>query len=259
MAAVKSDYYEVLGVRRDADAETIRTAFHARARDCHPDVSDSPEDHRRFRELAEAYGVLSKPASRLLYDRYGYRGRGNQGFDDKLWESRDRPPRGENVHGRIEIRAYEAEGGTRRLVRYEAPAPCGTCEGSGVIGEADPKCAVCGGTGQQRQVSHLDVARILRIETCPECGVDPCDECEGTGVVEAERRLRVRIPPGVEDGAQVRVAGEGGAGGPGGVPGDLFFDIDVSPEPRDRPFVRWLALAGMLAAVALLVAYLLLR
>jgi molecular chaperone DnaJ len=259
MAAVKADYYEVLGVSRDADEETIRRAFHTRARDCHPDVSDAPEDHRRFRELAEAYRVLAKPASRLLYDRYGYRGRGNQGFDEELWESRERPPRGENVHARVELQSYEANEGTTRLVRYEAPTPCAVCDGWGVIGDPVPNCPECGGTGQRRQVSHLDVARILRIEACPECGVDPCDECDGTGVVVAERRLRVRIPAGNEDGTQLRVAGEGGAGGPGGVPGDLVLDVDVRPEPLDLPIVRWLALAGMVAAIALLVAYLLLR
>jgi molecular chaperone DnaJ len=259
MAAVKADYYEVLGVPRDADEETIRRAFHTRARDCHPDVSDAPEDHKRFRELAEAYGVLSKPASRLLYDRYGYRGRGNQGFDDELWESGERPPQGENVHARVELQAYEARDGTRRLVRYEAPTACPACDGWGVIGDPVPNCPECGGTGQVRQISDLDVAHVLRLEACPRCGVDTCHECEGIGVVEAERRLRVRIPAGIEDGSQVRVSGEGGAGGPGGVPGDLFLDVDVRPEPRDLPIVRWLALAGMLAAVVLLVAYLLLR
>src|SRR6266508_1572364 len=213
MAAVKTDYYEVLGVPRDADEETIRKAFHARARDCHPDVSDSPEDHRRFHELAEAYGVLSKAASRLLYDRYGYRGRGNQGFDEDLWDARERAPRGDDLHLRIELRFADAKRGTRRMVLYEAPTACDVCGGSGMIGEPDPDCP----------------------------------ECEGTGLVEAERRVRVRIPPGVEDGSQLRVSGEGGDGGPGGVPGDLLIDIAVQPAPPATDFVRYLALAGMLA------------
>lgn len=257
MAAVKTDYYEVLGVPRDADEETIRSAFHARARDCHPDVADSPEDNQRFRELAEAYGVLSKPAARLLYDRYGYRGRGNQGFDEDLWDARETAPRGDDLHLQIELRFADAKRGTRRMVLYEAPTACDVCGGSGMIGEPDPDCSECNGTGHLREVSHLHVARILQIETCPTCGVEPCDECEGTGLVEDERRVRVRIPPGVEDGSQLRVSGEGGDGGPDGVPGDLLIDIAVQPAPPDTDFVRYLALAGMLAAVALLVAYLL--
>ena len=87
MSAVKADYYELLGVSREADPDTIKKAFHTAARDVHPDVSDSPDAERRFRDLAEAYSVLSKPASRLLYDRFGYRGRGNTGFDEALWDA----------------------------------------------------------------------------------------------------------------------------------------------------------------------------
>jgi molecular chaperone DnaJ len=257
VAAVKPDYYEVLGVPRDADVEAIRRAFHALARDCHPDVSDAPEDRQRFTDLAEAYGVLSKPASRLLYDRYGYRGRGNQWFDDEAADG-EPAPRGENVHACIELRAKEARRGTARLMQYDAPTLCAICEGLGVIGEPDPECPDCGGTGQIREISNLAAARILRIETCPACGVEPCDECDGTGVVEAERRLRVRVPPGIEDGDQVRVTGEGGDAGAFGIPGDLLLEITVIPKPEDPAFVRYLALAGALAAAALLVAYLLL-
>jgi molecular chaperone DnaJ len=257
VAAVKSDYYEVLGVPHDADEEAIRRAFHLLARDCHPDVSDEPEDHRRFRELAEAYGVLSRPASRLLYDRYGYRGRGNQRFDAEAEEGPPLP-RGDNVHARISLRESEARRGTARLMRYEAPTLCMVCEGRGVIGQADPDCPDCRGTGQVREISEVAAARILRIEACSACGVEPCDECDGTGVVEAERRLRIRIPAGVEDGDQVRVAGEGGDAGADGVPGDLFVDISVLSAAGDSPAVRYLAFAGALAAAALLVAYLLL-
>jgi molecular chaperone DnaJ len=255
VAAVKQDYYEVLGLPRDADEEAIRRAFHTLARDCHPDVSDDSEDHERFRELAEAYGVLSKPASRLLYDRYGYRGRGNQWVEDET-DDGEPAPRGENVHARIEIRAKEARRGTARLLQYEAPTLCAVCDGMGMLGEPDPECPDCGGTGQIREVSNLAAARILRIQTCSTCGVEPCDECEGAGVVDAERRLRVRIPAGIDDGDQVRVSGEGGDAGADGVPGDLLLELTVIPKPQDPASVRYLALAGALAAVALLLAYL---
>jgi molecular chaperone DnaJ len=254
VAAVKPDYYEVLGVPRDADEETIRRAFHTLARDCHPDVSDAPEDHERFRELAEAYGVLSKQASRLLYDRYGYRGRGNQWVD----EGEDGEPalRGEDVHTRIEVRSKEAKRGTTRFLQYEAPTWCAVCDGYGLIGEPDPECPDCGGTGQVREVSNLAAARILRIETCSTCGVEPCDECDGTGLVDAQRRLRVRIPAGIEDGDQVRVSGEGGDAAEDGIPGDLLLEIAVIAKPEDPPSVRYLALAGAVVAALLLLAYL---
>jgi molecular chaperone DnaJ len=256
--AVKVDYYEVLGVPRDADEDAIRRAFHARARDCHPDVSSSAEDHQRFQELAEAYGVLSKPASRLLYDRYGYRGRGNQAFAGDVEEGEQPRERGANVRAGLELEAYEAARGARKLVRFEAEAECPKCEGTGVLGEPDPDCPECGGTGQVREVSEVAAARILRIEACEACEIEPCDECEGTGIVVAERVLRVRVPPGIEDGDQLRVSGEGGIGGRDAPPGDLLLDLAVRPEPRDPRLVRYLALAGMLAAMALLVAYVLL-
>jgi DnaJ-class molecular chaperone len=232
VAAVKPDYYEVLGVPHDADEETIRRAFHALARDCHPDLSDEPQDHRRFRELAEAYGVLSRPASRLIYDQLFEAGSGDAA-----------PlPRGENVHVRIELRPRHAKRGTARLMRYDAPTLCGVCDGRGVVGESDPA---------------ILIARILGIES-PTGPVETCDECDGTGLVESERRVRVRIPPGVEDGDRVRVAGAGGHAGDDGVPGDLFIDIRVAAERDDPAAVRYLSFAGMLAAAALLIAYLLL-
>jgi molecular chaperone DnaJ len=255
VAAVKPDYYEVLSVPRDADEETIRRAFHALARDCHPDVSDAPEDHERFRQLAEAYSVLSKPASRLLYDRYGYRGRGNALFDDAE-DADEPPPRGENVHLRIELRASDARRGVARMLEYDAETLCDVCGGDGVIGEPDPDCPDCDGTGQVREVSNLAAARILRIESCATCGVEPCDECEGSGLVEAERRLRVRIPAGVEEGDQVRVAGEGGDAGAHGIPGDLLIEIGVRAKAEDPPGVRYVSLTGAVLAAALLVAYL---
>jgi molecular chaperone DnaJ len=165
-------------------------------------------------------------------------------------------PRGENVHVRIEVPTKDARRGTARPLQYDAPTLCLVCEGFGVIGEADPDCLDCGGTGQIREVSDLAAARSLRIETCSACGVEPCDECRGTGLVDAERRLCVRIPPGIEDGDQVLVAGEGGDAGADGIPGDLLLEIAVTAKPEDPPTVRYLSLAGALLAAVLLVAYL---
>lgn len=222
MATVaKKDYYEVLGVAPEADEEAIRRAFHALARECHPDVSRAPDAELRFRELSEAYSVLSKRESRLLYDRYGYRGRGNQGFDEALWGVRPRVERGENVHTALELKSFEADEGTRRLVRYKAAARCNGCMDRGIIGEPDRDCEVCG----------------------------------GTGVTSAERRIRLVIPPGVGDGAQLRVSGDGHYAGIGSIPGDLLVDVSVLPEPRDARVIRYLALTLLVVAVATLVVY----
>ena len=257
MAAVKRDYYEVLGLSRDADSETIKRAFHSLARDWHPDVADDPDAEVRFRELAEAYGVLSKREARLLYDRYGYRGRGNQGFDEALWEAR--PPatkRGENVHVAIELRHFEASEGSRQVVHYEAAVRCKACMGRGSVGLPDPECEYCGGSGRKRTVSHLDVANLLQIEACPACVGEACSQCDGDGTVLAERRVRLLVPAGVENGAQLRVGGDGNDAGAGSIPGDLLVSVNVLPAPRDPRIVRYAALVLLIVAVATLVFYL---
>lgn len=255
---MKRDYYEVLGVDRDADVEAIRRAFHALARDWHPDVADVPDAEERFRELAEAYSVLSRREARLLYDRYGYRGRGNQGFDEALWEARPRfAPRGENVHVEIELKSFEAAEGTRRIVSYEALARCNACMGRGSAGLPDPECEYCGGTGRKRTVAHLDAANLLQVEPCPACIGEPCARCEGTGTVRVERRLRLVIPPGVEEGTQLRVGGDGDDAGAGSIPGDLLVGVHVLPPPRDPRVVRYAAFLLLIVAIATLVLYVL--
>ena len=256
MAAVKRDYYEVLGVSREADGDAIRRAFHALARDWHPDVADSPDAGERFRELAEAYSVLSKREARLLYDRYGYRGRGNHGLDDALSDLR--PPRvrrGENVHLDTELKSFEAEGGTRRTVSFDALARCTACMGRGSFGLPDPECDYCLGTGRKGTVSHLDGAQIPQIERCPECIGEACSRCGGRGTVLAARRVRLLIPPGVEDCAQLRVSGDGHDDGADSVPGDLLVQVRVLPPPKDPRVVRYVAFALLLAAIATLVLY----
>ncbi len=256
MAAVKRDYYEVLGLARDADEDTIKRAFHSLARDWHPDVAAAPDAEVRFRELAEAYSVLSKREARLLYDRYGYRGRGNQGFDEALWEARPAvAARGENIHVEIELRSFEAEEGTRRMVTYEAAVRCKACMGRGSVGLPDPECDFCGGTGRKRTVSSLDVANLLQIDPCPACIAEPCSQCGGEGTVLAERRIRLLVPPGVQDGAQLRVGGDGNDVGAGSIPGDLLVQVKVLPPPRDPRFVRYAALVLLVVAIATLAVY----
>ncbi len=247
VAAVKRDYYEVLGLARDADADAIKRAFHLLARDWHPDVADDPDAEARFRELAEAYGVLSKREARLLYDRYGYRGRGNQGFDEALWEARPAvAARGENVYVGIELRSFEADEGTRQIVSYDAVVRCKACMGRGSVGLPDPECEYCGGTGRKRTVSSLEVANLLQIEACPACVAEPCSQCGGEGTVSAERRIR---------GTQLRVGGDGNDAGAGSIPGDLLVQVKVLPAPRDPRLVRYAAFVLLIVAIATLVLY----
>jgi molecular chaperone DnaJ len=257
VAAVKRDYYEVLGLARDADGETIKRAFHSLARDWHPDVADAPDAESRFRELAEAYSVLSKREARLLYDRYGYRGRGNQGFDEALWEGRPAvAARGENVHVGIELRSFEAAEGTRQIVSYEARVRCKACMGRGSVGRPGLECESCGGTGRKRTVSTLEVANLLQIEPCPECIAEPCSQCNGEGTVAAERRIRLLVPPGVGDGAQLRVGGDGNDAGAGSIPGDLLVRVTVLAPPRDSRFIRYAAFLLLIVAIATLALFL---
>jgi molecular chaperone DnaJ len=257
MATVKRDYYEVLGLSRDADGETIKRAFHSLARECHPDVADTPDAEVRFREVAEAYAVLSKRNARLLYDRYGYRGAGNRCFDEARWEDRSRGRRGENVHLTLELQSFEAEAGSRRIVSYEATIRCETCAGHGRLQFADPECGLCGGTGRRRHALQLHFSDLLQIEECSNCAPRTCGACGGGGIVLAPRRIRLRVPPGVEDGAQLRVGGEGNDAGTGSIPGDLLVDLRVLQPPRDPRLVRFAALVLLLISAATLVLYIL--
>lgn len=225
VAVVKRDYYEVLGVARDADEETIRRAFYGLARDWHPDIDEAPDAEGRFRELAEAYSVLSKREARLLYDRYGYRGRGNQDYDEALWEAGPVDAvRGEDIHLELELRSFEAEKGTRPVVAFPARVRCVACMGRGSFGSPDSEA-------------------------------EPCPRCEGSGTVEAERRLRLRIPPGLADDTRLRVKGDGSDAGAGSLPGDLFVRLHVLPPPKDPRAVRYIAFALLLIAIAALAVY----
>jgi molecular chaperone DnaJ len=244
LTQTKRDYYEILGLRRAAGEEEIRRAFRSRARELHPDVSEDPDAEDLFREVTAAYGVLSKPASRFLYDRFGYRGRGNGGFGSR------RQGGGARVLAEVELDAFEADRGTRRDVTFSAEEACQVCAGSGAAPGTDVReCAACGGKGRLRVSSGLGAGRWLRVQTCPDCAGEgriveqACPECRGVGRITQRHELTVRIPPGVEDGTRLRVMGESE---------DDHLLVRVTPGPDDPHVIRWIATALLVCAVVLL-------
>jgi molecular chaperone DnaJ len=267
----KRDYYAVLGVARSADRETIRRAFRSLVSEWHPDVSDDPEAPERFREIAEAYEILSRPDARRRYDRYGFDPRGVGGFepgsaggqelfDDiaDLLQSFARPGRrGGDVRVELEVDGAEALRGARKPVRYRALTECRACGGEGGMpGSAQVRCGDCDGRGRVRDAgeggrpAHLRVCRRCRgAGRVPD---PPCGQCDGAGRFDAERALLVDIPAGTADGDEVRVAGEGNAGGTGAAPGDVVVAIRLRPAPDPRRF-RLVAAAGSLLAAGLIV------
>lgn len=265
MATTRRDYYEVLGVPRDADGRAIKTAFRRLARELHPDVSDHPEAQERFREAAEAYEVLSKAETRELYDRYGHEGLRTGGFrptdfdfgglndlfaaffgDDLLGGRGGRPgrrsARGADVLAEVEVGLAEAAVGVTRSMPFPAVVDCPSCRGSGAAHGTSPRtCTGCGGSGRLQSVSNSFFGQVVRTQACPRCGglgevvETPCPECDGAGRVTEERELEVEIPPGIHDGQRIRLSGEGHAGLLGGRSGDLYVLVHVLPDER---FVR---------------------
>jgi molecular chaperone DnaJ len=218
MPATKRDYYDVLGIGRESNGGEIKRAFRIRARVLHPDVSEDPDATEKFAELAEAYDVLSKSTSRLLYDRFGYRGRGEFAavepaatqlldFLSKSGESGRRRRVAE-----IEVTQYEAERGTSVTVEYVASAACRACSGSGATPGSTPRlCSRCGGRGRTRHGSTLAGDRVLQIDTCLKCAgrgkivTRPCETCDGNGRRTSRKRAEVRVPAGAVDGQRVDV------------------------------------------------------
>jgi molecular chaperone DnaJ len=262
MATTQRDYYEILGVQRSAGETEIKKAFRGLARNLHPDVSNQPDAEERFREVVEAYEVLSKPETRELYDRYGHAGLRSGGFtptsfdfgslsdlfsaffgDDLFGVSaRPRRARGADVVAQVEIELVEAAQGVTREVPFPVTVGCETCHGSGAEpGTAPVTCQSCGGAGRVQQVSRTVFGEFIRAQTCSRCGgrghvvEHPCQSCEGTGRLVEERTLEVQIPPGIHDGQQIRLSGEGHAGSQGGRAGDVYVQVHVRPDPR---FVR---------------------
>jgi molecular chaperone DnaJ len=253
------DYYDVLGVPRNADDATIKKAFRRLARELHPDVSTEPDAAVRFREVTEAYEVLASSETRALYDRYGHAGLRSGGFrptefdlgglsdifsaffGDDLFTAGTRR-RGADVGAIVEIELAEAARGVTVKVPFEVTVSCATCGGDGVEPGTTPiRCTRCDGTGRLQTVTRGVLGQFVRTQACPQCagrGViieHPCQTCAGGGLVVDRRERDVEIPAGIHDGQRIRLSGEGHAGEAGGRAGDVYVRVRVTPDPR---FVR---------------------
>jgi len=254
-----ADYYEILGVERDASQDEIKKAFRRLARETHPDANNGDRDREeRFRVIAEAYEVLSDPQRRAAYDR-GDRIDLNDlfssfaGVDDLLSRffgggfgpfggGQRGPASGRDVAVAVSVTLAEAATGVERAVGYRVPAACPTCKGSGSAPGAElPLCDRCGGQGSVRVTRQTLLGAAMTVVRCDRCNgrgrvvVEACPECEGAGAVVQDLEVAVEIPAGIEDGSRIRLTGRGAAGEPGGSPGDLYVEVTVDPDPR---FVR---------------------
>ncbi|MDB5070936.1 MAG: chaperone DnaJ [Candidatus Eremiobacteraeota bacterium] len=259
-----ADYYNVLGVARDADENAIKRAYRQLARKYHPDVAtDKVAAESHFKEINEAYEVLSDAQKRANYDRFGHAGvnggvgeggfgpfGGGEGFGDIFdmffggaragggaQQRRNGPARGSDLRYDVEISLEEAYHGTTREITFRHLASCTTCRGNGAApGTLIVPCDRCSGTGIQRQVRQTPLGQFVTQTTCSKCAGDgqivqtPCSTCRGRGRIEQEKTLQVRIPAGVDDGSRIRITGSGEAGIRGGPDGDLYVYLSVAPH-----------------------------
>lgn len=259
-----SDYYELLGVDRGAGQPEIKKAFRRVARELHPDVNrHDPDAEAKFKQVAEAYEVLSDPERRRTYDAFGHEGLRSGGwsprtsgfgsmedvfeaffgrsdplFGDLFGFSRG-PAGGGDVAAEVEVSLEEVLGGASRQISFEAIQACERCQGNGAEpGTPIRTCETCGGAGQLRQVSRTAFGQMVRAVACDACGGDgklaetPCEECDGRGRTVAERAFEVEVPPGIESGQRIRITGAGHAGEPGGRSGDLYVRVKVADDER---------------------------
>jgi molecular chaperone DnaJ len=252
------DYYDILGVAKDASGDEIKQAYRALARKHHPDVShNKSEAEHRFKEINEAYEVLSDPNKRAQYDRFGVVGNGagpgDFGFGagsfgdifDMFFGNVSRatqarpsgPQRGSDLRYDLEIALEEAFAGATKEISFNHLAQCDACKGSGAqTGTLATPCQGCAGSGIMRTVRHTPLGQIVTQATCTRCGGEghviehPCQACAGRGRREIERRLTVKVPAGVDDGSRIRIAGNGEAGIRNGPPGDLYVYLTIKPH-----------------------------
>jgi len=261
MAANKRDYYEVLGVGRQSTQEEIKKAYRRLAREYHPDVNKNADAETRFKEINEAYEVLSDEQKRAAYDRFGHAGAqggfatdfsGFGGFGDIFEEffgfggvrsaaARRAPRRGGDLRYELTIAFEEAVFGVEKEIEITRPEACPRCSGSGSEPGTTPvRCSTCKGTGEVRRVQQSFLGSFVNVSTCPTCHGDgetigfPCMQCRGNKFVRATRKINVKIPAGVDHGTQIRLAGEGEPGERGGPPGNLYVELNVLPHAYFR-------------------------
>jgi len=259
----KRDYYEVLGVSRGASPEEIKKAYRQLARKYHPDVNPGDKQaEEKFKEVQEAYEVLSNPETRARYDQYGhaandtgggFSGAGDFGgfgdifsdifdmFGGGFGTGRQGPRRGADLRLTLSITFEEAAFGASKKVKVPHTIQCPACGGSGAEPGTRPKtCDACGGTGQVRTTQRTPFGQMQTVRTCSKCGgqgmvVDtPCRHCRGRGKIQEQKTISIDIPAGVDEGARLRVAGEGEAGDRGAPPGDLYVELKVKPHKYFR-------------------------
>ena len=258
--ATELDYYTVLGVERGASDGDIKRAFRKLAQQWHPDVNQDPAAQERFKEINEAYQVLSDPDRRQRYDMFGRAGVGGGGEGDfgfaggfggfsDIFDAffggatatsarRGRPQTGSDLRYDLRITFEEAVTGAEKEIEFRVLVRCETCDGSGARPGTSPvTCPQCNGRGEIRSVRQTMLGQMVNVSACPRCRgegrivEERCDTCQGEGRIEGKRTLRVTIPAGIDEGHQIRITGEGEVGPRGGAPGSLYVAVHVSPHP----------------------------
>ncbi len=249
----KRDYYEILELNSNASEEDIRAAYRHLAKKYHPDVNNNPDASDRFKEINEAYAVLSDAERKAAYDRFGHSGLKGMpfnfdfnindifeqffGFGMSRGRSRRTPRRGSSLRQNLTLEFEEAAFGVEKEIEFSRYETCSSCNGSGAEPGTTPiRCETCGGSGEVRQVRQTFLGSMVNVTTCPACRGQgetintPCRICNGEGRVRNTITRQIPIPAGVDDGTQVRLSGEGEPGLNGGPPGDLFIAIQVKPH-----------------------------
>ena len=258
-----ADYYETLGVEKNAGKDEIKSAFRKKARQYHPDVNKAPDAEEKFKEIGKAYETLMDDEKRTLYDRYGEDGLKNAGYDNggpfaggfgdlnDIFNSffggmggfgfgggrqvdPNAPQQGDDLRTDIELEFEEAVFGVTKEIKIDHLETCEACKGTGAEPGSTPvKCPTCGGSGKVQQTTQTILGHFTQITTCPDCngkGVkisSPCKECKGYGRVEKEKTIELKIPAGVDTGSKMRLSQEGDAGKNSGPSGDLYVVIHV--------------------------------